>query len=44
MRAGQEVFKREIEAAGFELVNSHPMSELDENYVLRFRKVAVRAK
>lgn len=37
VRAGQEVFTAEIEAAGFRKVEELPL--LEENYVLRFRKV-----
>jgi ubiquinone/menaquinone biosynthesis C-methylase UbiE len=36
VRAGQDVFTREIEAAGFEKTGELPL--LHENYVLRFRK------
>ena len=38
VRAGQEVFTREIEAAGFERVKQHNVPYLKNNYVLRFRK------
>lgn len=38
VRAGQEVFTREIEEAGFELINVHDVPFLERNYVLRFRK------
>ena len=38
VRAGQEVFAKEIEAAGFELVKQHNVPYLKDNYVLRFRK------
>ena len=38
VRAGREVFTREIEEAGFELVNVHQPPYLERNYVLRFRK------
>lgn len=38
VRAGQEVFTREIEEAGFELINVHELPLLERNYVLRFRK------
>jgi predicted methyltransferase len=37
VRAGQEVFTEEIEAAGFKMVQEIDM--LKDNYVLRFRKV-----
>ncbi len=39
VRAGKEVFTREILDAGFELVNDHDVEFLTENYVIRFRKV-----
>jgi SAM-dependent methyltransferase len=42
VRAGEEVFTREILDAGFELVNDHDVPFLEENYVLRFRKVGGR--
>lgn len=38
VRAGQDVFTREIEAAGFELLNVHVPPFLERNYVLRFQK------
>jgi len=38
VRAGQEVFTREIEAAGFELVREETLAGLKENYFLRFRR------
>lgn len=38
VRAGQEEFTREIEAAGFTLARVEPAPFLSENYVLRFRK------
>lgn len=38
VRAGREVFQAEIEAAGFELTNEHALEQLEENYVLRFRR------
>jgi SAM-dependent methyltransferase len=38
VRAGEEVFQAEIEAAGFELINAHYPPFLDQNYVLRFVK------
>ena len=37
VRAGKDVFRAEIEAAGFELVDE-PDAGLAENYVLRFRR------
>ncbi len=40
VRAGQEVFTKEIESAGFEQIEEKKL--LKENYFLRFRKVAVR--
>lgn len=39
VRAGQREFTREIEAAGFQLTNTHNLSALSENYILRFRKL-----
>jgi len=43
VRAGQEVFTRELVAAGFEPIEELPL--LKENYVVRFRKpVAARAR
>ena len=38
VRAGQQDFTREIEAAGFALVRVEPAPFLHQNYVLRFRK------
>jgi SAM-dependent methyltransferase len=38
VRAGQEVFTAELQAAGFEKVGETPL--LEENYVVRFRKPA----
>ncbi len=39
VRAGQDVVTREIEAAGFELVDDgSEIDYLDENYVIRFRR------
>ena len=38
VRAGEEVFTREIEAAGFELVGKETIPGLKENYFLRFRR------
>lgn len=38
VRAGQEVFTREIEEAGFELINVHYPPFLEKKYVLRFRR------
>ncbi len=39
VRAGEEVFTREITSAGFELTNIHNAAWLKENYILRFRKL-----
>ncbi len=39
VRAGQEEFTREITAAGFELTEIHDVPQLQENYVLRFRRI-----
>ena len=39
VRAGQEVFIEEITAAGFELIQEHDMPALEENSVLRFRRI-----
>ena len=36
VRAGQEVFTAELEAAGFEKIGENAL--LKENYVVRFRK------
>ena len=38
VRAGKEVFRSEIEAAGFEFVEQTNISGLEENYFLQFRK------
>ena len=38
VRAGEEVFTQEIVNAGFELINTHYLPQLKENYMLRFRK------
>ncbi|MCX8157793.1 MAG: methyltransferase domain-containing protein [Verrucomicrobiae bacterium] len=38
VRAGQEVFAREIEAAGFERLPDPPQDFLKENYLMRFVK------
>lgn len=38
VRAGREVFAREIEAAGFERLGEVEIAGLSENYVLRFRR------
>lgn len=42
VRAGKDVFRREIEAAGFELVEEAKISGFKENYFLRFRKTPVK--
>ena len=42
VRAGEEVFAREIIDAGFELINRHDLAALQENYILRFRKAPRR--
>jgi ubiquinone/menaquinone biosynthesis C-methylase UbiE len=38
VRAGKAVFRAEIEKAGFEFVEEVDLPELEENYLLRFRK------
>lgn len=38
VRAGRDVFTREIEEAGFQLIGVHDVSFLEQNYVLRFLK------
>jgi len=38
VRAGKEVFRAEIEAAGFEFVEELEIEGLEENYFLRFRR------
>jgi len=38
VRAGKEVFRREIESAGFRFEREVPVEGLKENYVLRFRR------
>ena len=38
VRAGKEVFRKEIEAAGFKLLDQSHVSDSQENYVLRFTK------
>lgn len=40
VRAGKEVFRQEVLDAGFELVTEHEVPELEDNYVLRFRKAS----
>ena len=41
VRAGQDIFSKEITDAGFELVREEAAPFLTENYVLRFRKPVV---
>ncbi len=38
VRAGKEVVRAEIEAAGFQFIAEPNVPELDENYLLRFRR------
>ena len=38
VRADKPTFRREIEAAGFELIEEVEFEDLKENYFLRFRK------
>jgi hypothetical protein len=38
VRAGKEVFREEIEAAGFEFVDEKQIAGFRENYFLKFRK------
>jgi SAM-dependent methyltransferase len=38
LRAGKDVFRQEIEAAGFEFVEEVNVPEFKENYLLKFRK------
>jgi hypothetical protein len=38
MRAGKEVFRWEIESAGFRFEREITVEGLKENYVLRFRR------
>ena len=40
VRAGRDVFRSEIEAAGFRFTNQHDFEGLTENYILRFQKDA----
>ncbi len=44
VRAGKEVFRQEIESAGFEFVDEPKVEGLKENYLLKFRKPAAQAK
>jgi hypothetical protein len=39
VRAGKQEFRKEIEAAGFELVEEVPITGFQENYCLRFKRV-----
>ena len=43
VRAGKEVFRKEVEDAGFELVEEAEVEGLRENYFLRFRKPEAKA-
>ena len=38
VRAGKDVFRREIETAGFRFVGEVPVEGLEENYLLRFER------
>jgi len=38
VRAGKEVFRREIESAGFRFEREVAVEGLKENYVLQFRR------
>ncbi len=38
VRAGKEVFRAEIERAGFTLIEEVEIEDLDDNYILRFRR------
>jgi hypothetical protein len=38
MRAGKDVFRHEIEAAGFAFVEEVEIPGLEENYFLEFKK------
>ena len=38
VRAGKEVFRKEIEEAGFEFIEEVNVAEFKENYLLRFRR------
>ena len=44
VRAGRDVFRSEIEEAGFELTGQHDLEALTDNYILRFRKQASAAR
>ena len=39
VRAGKDIFRREIESAGFEFEREVNVEGLKENYVLRFRRL-----
>tara|TARA_R110002072_G_scaffold302710_2_gene487592 strand:- start:85873 stop:86292 length:420 start_codon:yes stop_codon:yes gene_type:complete len=43
VRAGKEVFRSEIESAGFEVVKEADIAGFEENYFLKFRKVAAKS-
>jgi FkbM family methyltransferase len=43
VRAGKDVFRSEIESAGFELVKEVEIAGFEENYFLKFRKVAAKS-
>ena len=38
VRAGQEVFRQEVLESGFELVAEPECAELEENYIMIFRR------
>ncbi len=38
VRAGKAVFRKEIEAAGFELLEEKEISGFEENYFLKFKR------
>ena len=44
VRAGKDVFRSEIESAGFELVKQIDIPGFEENYFLRFRKVTAKSR
>lgn len=44
VRAGKEVFRAEIEEAGFELTEEIHLDELKNNYMLRFKRVSRSAE
>ena len=43
VRAGKDVFRSEIESAGFELVKEVGIEGFEENYFLKFRKIAAKS-